>query len=289
MWKITLAADWERIVTACNDRGMGMDLKEIVSYARWIEAVVDGTSWQLDDIVKAIVETENWDLAGRLMVSGSEIAARQLAQKLFEREVWEPLVIAACLRRQPRRPGEGSSGGGVSRNVFRDIDAEDGAKGVPEHIRAEIEEMSKGADQTRASAMTRDAMMDRDAIRQYIVDNISPRMPHSAGAMDAMVAIARASAWDETRRTAALKVANEPISVARLCRELRTDDILEICRMALLTQVAETFAREMGKSFQAYADAKDAAALDFIAAKHPDDRFKDSAKQWAEAVRRGAE
>ncbi len=267
-----------------------MDLRDIVTHAQTIGVIVEGTSWQLDEAIDALVATGDWDLAGRLLVSAAEISARQLAKKLAEKEAYDALVVGACLRRQPRRPGEGASGrgAGVARRVFRDIDAEDGEKGVPDYIKADIEELAKTADTTRMGAMTREAMVDRDPIRQYIVDQIAPRMPTSERATDAMVAIARASAWEETRRTAALKVANDPISVARLARTLRTEDILEVCRMALLAPVAQTFATEMGKSFQGYADARDARALRFIAEHHPDAAYKDSARQWAEAVDRQA-
>lgn len=264
-----------------------MRLQDLVRNARTITVVVEGSSWQLEEVIDQVVESGDWDLAGHLLVSASEISARQLAAKLIAKEAFEPLAVAGCLRRQPRRPGEGAVGAvGVSRRIFRDIDAEDNGKGVPEHIRADIEELSSTADATRASALSREAAMDRDPIRQYIVDNIAPRMPFSEEAMEAMVAIARASAWEETRRAAALKLANEPISVNRLASSLRTEDILEIARTALLGKVSETFAREMGKYFQAYADKKDVAAIEFIAEHHPDPRFQDSARQWAEALKR---
>ena len=164
------------------------------------------------------------------------------------------------------------------------IDSEEDAKGMPDYIRTDMEEMARTADQTRSSAMGREAAMDRDPVRQYIIDNLAPRMARSEEAMNALVAIARASAWEETRRTAALKIANDQIALSRLCRSLRTDDILEVCRMALLSQVAEAFAKEMGKSFQAYADAKDVAALEFIAKRHPDERFRQTAQQWVDAL-----
>lgn len=265
-----------------------MDLSDLVTHAKIIEIVVEGTSWQLDETIDAVVASGNWDLAGRLLVSASEISARQLAQKLLAKEAYEPLAIAACFRRQPRRPGEGAvGGGGAARRVFRDIDAEEGDKGIPDYIRADIEEMAKTADQTRTGAMMREAAMDRDPIRQYIVDNLAARMPTSEAAMNAVVAIARASAWEETRRTAALKVANDPISVSRLARDRRTEDILALTKTAVLKAVGETFAKEMGKHFQAYTDARDVAAMRFLAEHHPDPRFRDSARQWAQALSQG--
>jgi hypothetical protein len=266
-----------------------MNPQDLIRSAQVISVIVEGSSWQLDELVDKVVDSGDWDLVGHLLVSASEISARQMATKLVAKEAYEPLAVAGCLRRQPRRPGEGAvgGGGGVSRRIFRDVDAEDDGKGVPEHIRADIEDMSSTADATRASAMSREAAIDRDPIRQYIVDSIAPRLPFSEDAMNALVAIARASAWEETRRAAALKLANEPISVNRMAAALRTEDIVDIARTALLGRVSETFAREMGKYFQAYADKKDATALDFIAEHHPDQRFKDSARQWADAVRRG--
>lgn len=266
-----------------------MDLHKLVSDGPIIGVVVEGTSFMLDEMIDKLVASEDWDLAGRMLVSGAEISARQLAKKLLDKEAYEPLAVGACLRRQPRRPGEGAqtAAAGASRRVFRDIDASDDDKGVPDYIRADLEELTKSADTARAGAMMRESVVDRDPIRQYIVDNIAPKMATSEQAMNAMVAIARASAWEETRRTAALKVANDTICVARLARDLRTDDIQEVSRMALLEKVAETFAREMGRHFQGFTDKKDAAAMKFIAEHHPDDRFKDSARQWAEAIEAG--
>ena len=263
-----------------------MDLQELVSHSRVIVAVVEGSGWTLDETIAQVVATGDWDFCSRLLVSASEVSARGLAKALLEADAYAPLAVAACFRRQPRRPGEGGSGGGrgLSGRVFRDIDSEDDAKGVPDYIRADIEEMASTAAQTRIGAMTREALMDRDPIRQYIIDNIGPKMATSGTAMDAMVAIARASAWEETRRTAALKVANDPICVSRLVRALRTEDVVAVAEMALLGAVAETFAKEMGKVFKAYSDAKDVRALRFMAENHPDAAYKDSARQWAEAL-----
>lgn len=262
-----------------------MNLSDLIANARVIEIVVEGTSWQLDETVDAVAASDDLDMAGQLLVSAAEISARRLALKLLEREAYEPLAVAACLRRQPRRPGEGAGGGGgVARRVFRDIDAEEGEKGVPDYIRADIEEMAGVADQTRSAAMMRESAMDRDPIRQYIVDQLASRISQSEAAMDALVAIAHACAWEETRRSAALKVANDPISVARLARALRTDDITSIAKTAVITAVAEGMAREMGKHFKASTDAGDIPALRFMAQHHPDATYRERAEQWAQAL-----
>ena len=263
-----------------------MDLQKLVARATMIETIVEKPGWRLDETIDELVASEDWDLAGRLLVSASEIPARQLAKKLVDKRAFVPLAVAGCLRRQPRRPGEGASGGGagVASRVFRDIDADNDAAGIPDFIRADIEEMAKSASSTRATAMSRDAAMDRDPIRQYIVDQLAPLMCTSEDAMNAVVAIARASAWEETRRTAALKVANDELSVTRLCRALRTDDIIEVARVALLEAVSVTFAREMGKYFKGYSDARDVTALEFIARYHPSEQYKETAKQWVEAL-----
>ncbi len=266
-----------------------MDLQTLITSASTIRTIVEGTGWKLDESIDEVVASRDWELAGRLLVSAAEVSARQLAQKLVAAEAYTPLAIAACFRRQPRRHGEGTAGGGVSRNVFRDIDAEADAKGVPDYIRADIEELAKTADQTRSSAMSREAAMDRDAIRQYIIDQLGPRLPHSEAAMDAMVAIVHASAWEETRRSAALKVANDPISVARLARGLRTADLVVVAEMALLKAVAETLAREMGKHFKPFSDARDIAALRFMAENHPDPKYRETAAQWVEALEKQAQ
>lgn len=266
-----------------------MNLQELVEKSGMIGTIIEGSSWKLDEAIDAVIASEDWDLAARLVVSGAEISARQMAKKLLERDAYEPLAVAACFRRQPRRPGEGASrGGGIGRKVFRDLDAEDDAKGVPDYIRDDIEEMAKSAQHARAGAMTRDAMMDRDPIRQYIVDKIAARTPTSEGAMNALVAIARASAWEETRRTAALKLANDPISVGRICRQLRIDDVVAVVDAALIGAVGESFAKELGKQFQDLVDRKDERALRFLAEHHPDEKFRESAGQWADEVGNGS-
>jgi len=268
-----------------------VDLHRLIQEAQTIETVIDGSSWRLDETIDAVIASEDWDWAGRLLVSAGEIAARQLVAKLLEKEAYVALATAACLRRQPRRPGEGAVGGGgqVAARVFRDIDAEEGGAGVPDYIRADIDEMAKGASQNRASALARDAEMDRDPIRQYIVDNLARKMSASEAAMDAVVVIARASAWEETRRTAALKLANDELCVTRLAKALRSEDIAAVCEEALLGVVAENFAKAMGKHFQDYIEKKDAIGLRFIAEHHPAAQYKESAAQWAEEVEGGSE
>ncbi|MDI9583539.1 MAG: hypothetical protein QM473_04910 [Acidobacteriota bacterium] len=265
-----------------------MDLQKLVAQAATIETIVEKPGWRLDETIDELVESGDWDLAGRLLVSASEIPARQLAKKLVDKRAFEPLVVAACLRRQPRRPGEGASGGGgaVASRVFRDIDADNDAAGIPDYIRTDIEEMAKSAAATRATAMSKDAAVDRDPIRQYIIEQLAPLMATTEEAMNAVVVIARASAWEETRRTAALKVANDELCVTRLCRALRTDDILDIARMALLEAVSVTFAKEMGKFFKGFSDNRDVKALEFIAKHHPAEQYRDTAKQWVEALQK---
>lgn len=263
-----------------------MDLQKIVEQGPKIEAIVEGTGWRMEEFIEELLNSGDWDLAGRYLICAAEIPARKIAEGLIEKQAYLPLAIAGCLRRQVRRGPEGGGGGGgkVASRIFRDIDADSDGPGVPDHIREDMEEMAKSAASTRATAAMRDASIDRDPIRHYIVERLAGNISKSEEAMDALVAIARASAWEETRRTAALKVANDPISVSRLARSMRTEDILDIARAALLEAVKVTFAKEMGRNFKAYSDARDAKALRLIAEHHPDDQYKDSARQWAEAI-----
>lgn len=256
-----------------------MDLQKLAAYGHSIGVIIEGTAQGgLDRAMARIIENEDWDLAGALMLTASEISVQPMVRKLLEREVYEPLVLAACLRRQLRRPGEGV-GKGVSGRVFRDWDAEEDGAPVPEHIRMEAEEMTRAANQTRSAMTLRAAEVDRDPIRDAIVSRIAQKLATSDLALEALLTIVKASAWEETRRNAAMKLANHALSISRLARALRTADMIAIAGASGLSAVAANIAKSMHGQFEQLKAAADKQALEFIASNHPDEGAKALARQ----------
>ncbi len=257
-----------------------MDVQELARYGRHLEHLIEGTvTWELDRAVDRVVEQQDWELLGHVLLTAAEVSAQRIIAKLLELEVYEPLVWAACLRRQVRRPQGVAGATGVSRRVFRDWDAEENAQGVPEHIRADAEELSKQAEQTRAAMLQRAAEVDRDPIRDHIIARLADRLATSPAALDALLVITKASAWEETRRGAALKIAAHPMSVSRLARELRSADLIAVADASGLSAVAANIAKVMGSYLDQFKAAGDDRALAFLAEHHPEDATKAAAAQ----------
>jgi len=260
-----------------------MDLQKLAEYGRHIEKLMEGkVAWELDRALELVVEKEDWELLGHLLLTASEVSAQRLVRKLLELEVYEPLVWAACLRRQPRRPGEGARRGGVARRIFRDWEAEEDSASIPEHIRADAEEISKQAEETRSAMMVQAAEVDRDPMRDYIVTHLAEKLATSEEALEALLVVVRASAWEETRRTAALKVANNTLAVSRLARELRSADLLAVAEASTLGAVAGNMATALGQYIDELKAAGDEKGLAFIAEHHPKAATKALAKQTLE-------
>ncbi len=254
-------------------------MSTLIRYRDEIEMVMSAaTSTQVQSTVDQLVDQQEWELLGILLLTGLETAARRMIALLIEREIYEPLAWGACLRRQLRPPIISAAGGGLGRRVFRDIDAEEDTAGVPEHILADATEMAAAADQQREAAQQREAQMDRDPIRSYIVDQLSRHL-NKPEAREVVVTIAQASAWEETRREAALKLANHKPSVQALLAEGRTADLIAISNATGLEVVTGKTAQGLGDKLSELQQAGDMEALRFVAENHPDASIRAAAQQ----------
>ncbi|MBC7287373.1 MAG: hypothetical protein H5T86_04865 [Armatimonadetes bacterium] len=254
-----------------------MDIGKLKEYANDIRPLVEGNPpWRVDPAIHRLFERQEWELISVLLLSVAEATARQIIQRLLELRLYGPLVVAACLRRHIRtQPFVFRSGQGAARRVFRDIDAEGvGTEGIPEHILEEMREMAELAERTREAQILRSEAMDRGPMREFIINRLAERIGTDNEALEALVVIARAAAWEETRRAAAMKIANHAPSVQKLAAALRTDDLIALANSSQLEAVARNMARVMAEHLDALREKNDTAALEFIARHHADDEVR---------------
>ncbi len=219
-------------------------------YARQILRLGEGTvNVEVDSAIDKLMADQQWDLIGLVLLTAAEVSARRLVDRLLAQEVLDPLIPAACLRREVRRgpmAGPATLGGGA---IFRDFEADDNGAGVPDFIREEAQAIAEQANQSRRIAAMKEAERDRDAIRARIVDQLAERLNTSEEALRALMIIARCSLWEETRRTAAMKLANNKVLLGRLTREGRHQDLLTIARASgsrgVQSRIAEALASAM--------------------------------------------
>jgi len=211
-----------------------------------------------------------------LLPTASELAARRAVARLSEHEKYESLAWAACLRRQPHRPGLEAGLSSPSRPILRDFEAEEDTEGVPEHIMAEAQEISASAAQRRAVSRRKAAQIDRDPIRDLIIKQLANRLP-SAGAGQALLTIVKACPFAHTQREAAMKLANHKQWIQQLASAQRTSDMIAISNMARLQAVAQNIARAMSQHLAQLQQDGDEAAISFIAEHHPDHEMRQAA------------
>ncbi len=249
-----------------------VDLRTVSDAARDITTLMEGAlTVEVQNAVERLVEEEQWELLSHLLLTSAEVSARQIANALIEREVLTPVVAAACMRREARRPSAASPRHEASaRRIFRDFEQDNEGAGVPEHIVAEAEAIAASAEESRRIALQREAQLDRDPIRQHIVDELAKLLNTSEPAIDALLVIARASAWEDTRRTAAMKLANSNIAMSKLLRAGRIDDITTLAEASGSRAVAGKLAGSLADNMPEESSAGYRAALEFIAAHHPD-------------------
>jgi len=257
-----------------------MDFATIGRYGKQLEHVTEASiSWLTDKAIQALLDNKDYDLIGALLLICSEISARQLVKALLSAEVYEPLALAACLRRQQRKFADtGGGGGGTAKRIFRDFEAEDNVEGIPDHIRAEAEDITRAADATRMMAVRRDAEFDRDPMRDYIVAQVAEKLPTATGALEALVVTAKCSVWEETRRSAAMKVATHDLSVRRLAAALRTEDLIAVADAATLSAIANKVAVSFTYHWDQIVEKGDWTAATYIAEHHPDEGWRKAAQ-----------
>lgn len=253
-----------------------MNLESLSQYGYSLRMLFEGMS-EIESAaaLDRLVAAEQWELLAMITVTANEVSARRSVVKLLEHNRLAELVLPACLRRQVRRQEVIMAGGG-GRRVLRDIDAEDDESGVPEHILQEAQDIAESAEASRMAALSREAGIDRDALREFIVNELAKRLNTDPEAAEALVVIAKASAFEDARRTAALKIANHEMTMKRLAREGRGADMIVVADNSGLESVRTNIARALGPVMGAMRAQKDWASLRWAGKHHPDPRAREA-------------
>ncbi len=256
-----------------------MDTEALTRFSNQIQTLMSAaTTKQVQSAVQELVAEQQWPLVSMVLLTCSEVAARRIVGLLVENSVYEPLAWGASLRRQLRAPIITGSGAGIAGRIFRDVDTEEDTAGVPEHILADAQELTSAANERRQVATRREAQLDRGPIRSYIVEQLSQHLTEPE-AREVLLIIAKASAWEETRREAALKLINHQPSIQQLASAGRHADLVAIANATGLQTVAANIASLLGEKLTELRATGDQDALSFIAENHPDASTKQAARQ----------
>ncbi len=257
-----------------------MDLRRLARYSNRIEFLMHGTlDWEMNHGIEALTENQDWELMAVMALTAAEIPARRLAERLLEHEEYLHLVLPACFRRQVRRP-EVVDSASFRRGVFRDLDAIDidDEAGIPDHIRETADELAEASDRTRLTALQRELEQDSDGVRDFIVEALAEKLMTSAEAVNALVLIACCAMWEETRRMAALKLANHKPTVRKLAEAGRANELVQISQASGMESVAATVASALTNLIPNLKRENNARVLQFIAENHPDGEARNSAR-----------
>jgi hypothetical protein len=260
-----------------------MESTRLAEYGRPIRAFIAATTrHEIEVATDRLVADQVWDLCGSLLCTAAELGARVLVAKLLELDVYEPLVVGATMRRQLKPAHMQERRGAAARRIFRDIDMETDEKGIPDHIQAELDDLQAVAEEARDIADRREAARDADPVRALIVNRLAEKVASSDEALDAMVAIAEASGFEDTRRSAALKLVTHPTAVKRLDAADRVADLVAIANCCGLDSAAQKVAETLAPRLDALLaeEAKDALAL--IGKYHPDPTIREKALKGAQ-------
>ena len=254
-----------------------MDLDILSQYGQQVRAMIETvTSADVQKALDRLVEDEQWNLLSHLLPTATELAARRTVDRLLEYNQYEPLALAACLRRQPRRPGLEAAARVPSRPVLRDIDAEEDTEGIPEHIMAEAQEISASAAQRHEVSRRSAAQVDHDPIRDLIIKQLADRLPQP-DAGQALLTIAKVCPFAHTQREAAMKLANHKQWMEQLARAQCTGDMITISNAARLQAIAQNIAQAMSQHLAQLQQDSNEAAIGFIAENHPDHEMREAA------------
>ena len=163
-----------------------------------------------------------------------------------------------------------------ARRAFRDIDAEEDAAGIPEHILQEAQDIADTADSSRMAALSREAGVDRDPLREFIVNEIAKKLNTSELAGEALMVIAKIGAFEDARRAAALKLNNNEIVMRRLAREGRGADMIVVANNSGLESVRTNVARALGPVLGAMRAQQDWDSLRWAGKHHPDPKAREA-------------
>jgi hypothetical protein len=234
-------------------------------HAADIAILVEGiTPRQIEPVVERLCAAQEWDLMATCVVTAAEIPARIMINCLLDNGQYRALALPACLRRQQRRT-DMSRGGGVGAQSFRDWDAETDSEGIPDYIQTEMDDLTASATARRRTASFQAAEVDRDPLRDYIVTHLAERMNREAEALRALIIVARASAWEETRRTAAMKIANNKRMVERMISSGWIRPLIEVAASTNLQSARRNIAGQMASKLADFSTEGDRIALEFLA------------------------
>jgi len=258
-----------------------VDIKKLLTYGRDIQPLVEGVPpWRVDPAVDDLFAKQEWELLSCLLLSVAPTTARKIVTRLLDIGVYDPLVFAACLRRHIRtQPQIVGGGSGIASRVFRDIEAEgEGTAGVPPQIMEDLREMAESAERTREAQMLRGESMDRGPMREFIINRLADRIITDPAAMEALLVIAQAAGWEETRRIAAMKIANNSTALRRMAEAGRTAELIKVAETTRLGAVAATIASLLAERLDDLRTRGDTEALAFIAKNHPDAEVRSRAE-----------
>ncbi len=256
-----------------------MDTSGFVAWAAEIKTMMQGNlERQVREAIDDLLDAEQHELVSFLMISAPEFSARRLTDALIEQEIFEPLVAGATLRREFRRSMSSGVSSLGSKRIFRDFEKPDeGEAGVPDHIMEEAEAISRSADQSRRIAAQKEAELDRDPVRHHIVSSLEPLLNTSEEAMESMIAIARTSFYEETARSAAMKLGNSKIVMGRISRAGRVEDMIAVGEAAGSQAVRTIIARNLANSMPESSDPSYRSALEYVSEHHPDEKTRNAA------------
>ena len=258
-----------------------MDLTPLLQSGRRVQYLIQGAAVgrEVDAAIEDLVGKGEWRLLGEMLLTASEVSGYRILDCLMDNEQYEALALAACLRRQPARRGVGPQRRGIAKRVFRDFDETDEDAHIPSEIVAEAEDISQAADRSRDAADRRESELDRDPMRDRIVNRLAEKLVESDRALEALVAVVRASAFEDTRRGAALKIGNHAPSVRKLAEAGRTGDLVAVAEGSGLASVAGNVSKAMMDQDVTKVRADDTAALGLLAKHHPDESVRQKAKE----------
>lgn len=260
-----------------------MDNTKLAEYGRAIRVFIGaGTRREIELATDRLVADQAWELCGSLLCTASELAARVLIPKLLELEVYEPLVVGAAMRRQIKPAHHREPRGAAGRRIFRDIDMETDEKGIPDHIQAELDDLKAVAEEARYIADRQEAERDADPVRTLIVNQLAERVVSTEGALDALVAITEASGFEDTRRSAALKLITHPGALKRLDTAGRVADLVAIANCCGLDSAAQRVAEILAPKIDALLAEGAKDALLIIGKHHPDVTLREKALAGAQ-------
>jgi hypothetical protein len=253
-------------------------------HAADISSLLDGvTQRQMEPLISRLCAEQQWDLMAACIITAGEVSARLMINCLLDNGQYRALALPACLRRQQRRTDRLSSAT-LGATAFHDWDAEENTEGVPDHIRNEAEEIAMGASARRQVASYQAADVDRDPLREYIVTHLAERMNRESEALRALIIIARAAGWEETRRTAAMKIANNKRMVDKMISSGWIKPLVEVAESTNLQSARGNIARQMAAKLEDFIAQGNRVALEFLAGHLAEPELKAQAQAALEAL-----